>query len=96
MIWWSLIVAYLAYGYLLAFICHWSKSKGALSGLKIGAVTGALIAVSMDLSMYSMSTTFLNAASVIVDLVAYTFMSSVSGLVVGRIFGTGKKEMIAG
>jgi hypothetical protein len=91
MIWWSLILAYLAYGFLLALIFSWSKSKGILAGLKIGAIVGLLISVSMDLSMYSMSTTFLTFTAVIVDIAVYTFISAISGLVTGLIFGTGKK-----
>jgi hypothetical protein len=91
MVWWSLVLAYLAYGFLLALIINWSKSKGMLAGLKIGAIVGLLISISMDFSMYSMSTTFLNFSAVVVDIAVYTFMSALSGLVVGLIMGTGKK-----
>jgi hypothetical protein len=92
MIWWALILAYIAYGFLLTFICNLSSSRGIWTGLKVGAIAGLLISVSMDLSMYSMSTIFLSETAVLIDIAAYTVMSAISGLVVGLILGSGKKK----
>jgi hypothetical protein len=92
MIWWAMILSNFAYAYLLAFIMYWMKSGGVLTGLKVGAIAGFLMSFAFDMGMYSMTTMFINPGAMFVDVIAYTFMAAISGLVIGAIMGSGKKQ----
>ncbi|MBK7428876.1 MAG: hypothetical protein IPI60_18565 [Saprospiraceae bacterium] len=85
MIWWSMIVSCLSSGLLLALILSWSNQSGAAAGTKIGAVVGALIALSVDLNMHSMSSMFSGLTPLLVDVLAYTAMMAIGGAVVGLV-----------
>ena len=87
MVWWAMILSNLASGFLLSLVYYWTKSKGVLSGAKIGGIVGLLLAISMDLSMYSMSTMFLNITAMLVDIIVYTFMMTVSGILIAWVMG---------
>ncbi len=91
MIWWSLILSNFGFGFILAFVFSWSDVKGLLSGAITGGILGFLIAVSMDLSMYSMNTMFMGFAPVIVDVIATTVLAAISGIVVSWVMNMGKK-----
>ena len=43
--------------------------------------------------MYSMSNMFLNLPAVFVDIIVYTVMSAIGGVVVAFVMGIGKKEV---
>ncbi len=85
MIWWAMIVSCLASGLLLALILTWSNQSGAAAGAKIGAIAGALIALSVDLSMFSMSSMFSGLTPLLVDVIAYTVMMAIGGAIVGLV-----------
>jgi hypothetical protein len=87
MVWWAMIVSNLAYAYLLAIIFNWAKVEGIVAGAKTAGIIGLFIAVSMDLSFYSMSTTFLNFKAVIIDIVVYTFITVLVGIIVALVRG---------
>lgn len=89
--WWSMIVSNLAAAILFALILTWSNRSGAAEGAKIGAVTGLLFGISIDLSIYSMSSMFADLAHVCVDVAAFTVMSSLTAAVVGWVLAMGKK-----
>ncbi len=92
MIWWAIILSNLTYGLLLSIVFSWSNTKGAMAGARVAAIIGLMICISMDLSFYSMSTVFSNFAAVIVDVIAFTAMSAIVGIVVALVTGIGKKE----
>jgi len=92
MIWWAIIVANFTYAFLLAFLFGWSKIKGLADGIKIAAVVGLLYSLSVDLSSYSMTNMFANLTVVVVDVLVYTAMSVLVGLVIALIMISGKKE----
>jgi hypothetical protein len=79
MVWWALILSNFAFTFLLALIFSWSNIKGLMGGVKIAAIIGFLISVSYDLSMFSMTTTFVNFGVAIVDIVIGTIMTAVIG-----------------
>ncbi|MCX6231048.1 MAG: hypothetical protein NTZ33_05850 [Bacteroidetes bacterium] len=87
MVWWAMIVSNLVYGLFLAIIFNWAKVEGIVAGVKTAAIIGFLMAVSMDLSYYSMSTTFLNFSAVIIDILAYTFMTVLVGIIIALVMG---------
>jgi hypothetical protein len=92
MVWWAMILSSFAYGFLFAFVFDWSNTKGIMSGAKVGGIIGLLFVLSMDFSMYSMSSMFLNFTALIVDVIVYTVMSVIVGGVVAYIMGMVKKE----
>ncbi|MFZ4401940.1 MAG: hypothetical protein ACOYO1_18065 [Bacteroidales bacterium] len=92
MIWWSMILANFAAGFLLSVIFNWSNTNGLLSGAKIGGIIGFILAISMDFSIYSMSTTFLNLTAVFVDIIAYGLMTAIAGALVAWVMGLLKEK----
>jgi hypothetical protein len=70
----------------------WSGAKGIIDGLKTGALFGLLMGLSMDLSNYSMSTMFNNLTALLVDVVAYTFITAIMGLVIVLTWGKEKQS----
>ena len=91
MIWWAMILSNLATSFLLVLIFSRTNTKGFLAGAKMAAIIGLLISAGLDLSMYSMSTMFSNLIAVVVDVIAYAVMLSVTGGVIGWIVGMEKK-----
>ncbi|MDO8928650.1 MAG: hypothetical protein Q7W54_06655 [Bacteroidota bacterium] len=90
MVWWAMILANLTSGLLFALIFSWSNTTGILNGAKVGGIIGLLFAVSIDLSFYAMTTTFLKASAILVDIVAYTVMSAIAGAVIAWVMGMKK------
>jgi hypothetical protein len=90
MVWWALIISNLGYGFLFAMVFSWSNIRGIAAGAKAGAIIGILVVLSIDLGMYSMTTTFSRFSAVIVDVIVYTVMSTIAGAVVALVMG--KKE----
>jgi hypothetical protein len=92
MVWWAIILSNLATAYLIAIVISWAKAKNIIDGIKIAATLGLLISASMDLSMYSMSTTFLNSKALIIDVAVATLLWSVVGFVISFVIFAGKKK----
>lgn len=90
MVWWAMILANLTSGLLLALIFSWSKTTGILAGAKVAGIVGLLFAISIDLSFYAMTTTFLKSSAILVDIVAYTVMSAIAGAVIAWVMGMKK------
>jgi len=55
--------------------------------LKIGAIVGALYALSVDLGMFSMTTMINDMAGVVIDTLAYAVVTAVVGLVIVLTWG---------
>jgi hypothetical protein len=91
MVWWAMIVSNLAFGFLLAVVFSWSNTTTIPAGAKIAGITGFLISVSMDLSFYSMTSMFSNFTAVLIDIIVYSVMSAIVGVVVAWVMGMGKK-----
>jgi hypothetical protein len=90
MVWWAMILSNLTSGLLLALIFSWSKTTGILTGAKVAGIVGLLFAISIDLSFYAMTTTFLKSSAILVDIVAYTVMSAIAGAVIAWVMGMKK------
>jgi urea transporter len=92
MVWWALIISNLAFGFLVSFVISWSDTRSIMAGAKVAGIVGLLVAVSIDLSIYSMSNTFPGFTPVIVDILVYTFMAAVCGIVISWVMSLAKKE----
>lgn len=92
MVWWAMIMGNLAVGFLLAYIYgQWASITIPLTGLKAGAVIGALYAIAMDFMLFS-TTNIMNMTAVIVDIVATTVAFAITGAVVAFVLGMGKAK----
>ena len=56
-----------------------------MSSAKIAAIIGLLLSVSIDLSSYSMSNMFNNFSALIVDILVYSVMLTITGVVVALV-----------
>jgi len=87
MIWWAMIVASLVLAHFLTLVLKWTNAKGILNGLKTGGLFGLLFGISVDLSNYSMSTTFNNLSAVIADVFAWVIIQAPVGMVIVLTWG---------
>lgn len=87
MIWWPMIVASLVLALFLTLVLKWTGANGIMDGIKTGALFGLLFGISVDLSNYSMSTTFNNLSAVFVDVVVWVIMQALVGIVIVLTWG---------
>lgn len=90
MIWWAMIASNLVLALLLTLALKWAGAKSIVDGLKIGAIVGALYALSVDLGMYSMTNVILNLTAVVVDTLAYAAVTAITGLIIVLTWGKEK------
>jgi len=90
MIWWAMIVSNLVLALFVTLVLKWSGAKSVTDGLKTGAIIGFLTGLSMDLSFYSMTTMFNNITALIIDVVVYTILLGIVGIVVVLTWGKDK------
>ena len=89
---WAMILATLAFGFLLSLIFSWSNTTGLMKGAKVAGIIGLLYSITVDLSMYGTSTRFIGLSPVFVNIIVNTVMWAIAGVVVGWVMGLGKKE----
>ena len=87
MVWWAMILSNLALGLLLSVVFSWSNTKGIRDGAKVAAIIGLLAAASFDLSSYSMNNLFNSITALLVDVITYTILVTVTGVVVALVMG---------
>ena len=92
MVWPAIIVSNLFTGFLLALAISRTGIKTTLQGLLMTAALGFLITSAMDFSMYSMSTAFLNAKALMLDIIVGTLMYGIVGFIESLIMVPGKKK----
>jgi hypothetical protein len=81
MIWWALILSNFTWGLLLSTCIYWFGVFSPSAGGRVGAVLGLLTGLAFDLGMYSMTTMYLNANVIIVDVIAYVIMFALAGMI---------------
>lgn len=84
MVWWAMILSSLAIGLLIAFFLVNLKNSNRKNHFVTSAVIGLLYAVAVDFSQYSM-TTIISLEGVLVDILAFTMISGVIGLLVSFV-----------
>ena len=86
MIWWAMILSNLVLGLFVTLVLKWSGAASIGDGIKTGALFGFLMALTMDLMMYSMTTMY-NMSAMIVDILVMTVMMAIVGLIVVLTWG---------
>jgi len=92
MIMWAMILSNLAIGFLISLVFSWSNTTGVMAGAKVAGIIGLLLTIAVDFSVYAMSTTFSNLTTVFIDIIIYTVMFAIGGVVVAWVMGMVKKE----
>lgn len=90
MVWWALILSNLAAALLLTLILNWSKAKGFADGLRTGALTGALFAIIIDFSFWSMTTMYNGILPLLADILVTAVMFSLVSMVIVLTWGKEK------
>ncbi|QGY44210.1 DUF1761 family protein [Maribellus comscasis] len=89
MVWWAMILSNLVLGLLVTLVLKWSGATSIIDGIKTGAIFGFLMGLTMDLMMYSMTTQY-DLTVVFVDVIVYTILLAIIGLVIVLTWGKGK------
>lgn len=89
MVWWAMILSNLVLGLLVTLVLKWSGAASIVDGIKTGAIFGLLMGLTMDLMMYSMTTQY-DLTVVFVDVIVYTVLLAIMGLVIVLTWGKGK------
>ena len=90
MVWWSLILANLAMGFLITFIfLRWANIKTFITGLKAGFLLGILMTVGYGLVSYA-TTNINNLTAAGVDIILAGIMTAIGSGVIGLVLGMGK------
>lgn len=93
MVWWALIAGNLITGLFYAYIFEkWAKIRTLTGGAIAGATIGFFIAVYMDLQFYAMYNMMEGLIAYVVDVVAATVMSAITGGVAGFMLGFNRTE----
>ncbi len=90
MVWWAIILSNLVFALLLTLILHWARAKTIVDGLKFGALFGLLYGSGIAFSYWSMSTMYLNAGAMVVDIMVSTVVMAIVGLVIVLTWGKEK------
>ena len=88
---WAMVVANLAWGFFFAILFgRWSTGITPAQGAARGAIVGLLVALYLDMAMYS-TTTIFTPNTLLADIGAMTVIAAVGGWTVAFILGMGRK-----
>jgi hypothetical protein len=87
MVWWAMIVSNLAAALLLTLILDWAKAKSLVDGFVKGAVFGALLTITIDLSFWSMTTMYSMLSTIVIETLVATVVFGVIGSVIVLTWG---------
>lgn len=87
MVMWAMIISNLVAGFLVAIIFSWSNTSGMMSGAKVGAILGLLIAIWMDMNFYAMSTMYTSINPIIVDILVSAVYFALGGGIIAWVMG---------
>lgn len=79
----ALILATLAYGFLLSYVITSKSGMNLSKGFVIGTVIGLLFNASFDLTFYASSNIFKGYKIVLLDIALYALVSGIAGAVIG-------------
>jgi len=88
-LWLHLALAQLVFAAFVTLVLGWKGVSSASAGLKAGAAVGFLVALAVDLSMYSM-THLSNLTLTLVDPLLAIVHVGIGGAVIGWVLGRGR------
>ena len=89
----TLIVANLAFAWLLAFVAdYWAGIRNFASGLKLGALITFPMVIWSDLLSESFMNLYIGFVPIIVNVLAATLMGAITGGVIGLVLGMFDKK----
>ena len=81
-------LANLVYGLFLAWVLSkWPGVNSLQSGLQVGALFMAFLAVALDLGLYATTTMFTSVTCVIIDIIINIVMGGLAGAAIGWWYG---------
>ena len=86
MVWWSLILGNLLFGFLLAYIFAKAGVSTVSNGLVTGGIVGFLMCSSIQLTMYG-TTNIMSKQGMAAEIAAFTVMSAIVGAVIAAVIG---------
>ena len=90
-VWWALIVGNLVTGLLFSYIIRKANVSSTGGGAGIGFTVGILMALSLDLMMYSFGQGMKEFKGIAADILTTAVISAIVGAVIGYFYGMGKK-----
>lgn len=87
MIWWAMIVGNLSFAAVLTYVFLKSNVNSFGGGAQMGALLAFLFSLSVDLMLFSTTTTMTSTTGIAIDVVAATVMGTVAGGVIGMVIG---------
>ncbi len=86
----AIFASNLAISMLLAIIFSWTNVSNMMDGMKIGAIVAALVSLSFDLNLFSMSTMFSGIHVMLMDVAVFTVLIGITGGVIAKVMNMGK------
>jgi len=83
-IWWSMVVSYLAYGFLLSYVIGKAGAHSIGGGFKTGLITALLVSITNNCIMYSLAN-LTDTTGMAVDIATSTVEGGIVGAIVGWV-----------
>lgn len=85
MIWGAMILSNFIWAYFLTMVFNWSATTGFPQGMQRGLLLGLVSGLAIDLGLYSNSTYFNSLTPALVDVIAVSVMTAITGGVLGAL-----------
>jgi len=84
MVWWSMAVGNLAYGFLLSYVICKAVAHSVGGVFKTWAITPMLVSISFNCIMYAQVTLW-DTTGMVVDIAAMTILGGIGGAIIGWV-----------
>jgi hypothetical protein len=90
-VWSSLILSNIGWGYLLATIFSWSKISNWKAGVKKGTIIGLLLSFSIALGNYALTLKYFTTWGIILDIISTWLWITIGSGIIAWVMSTVKK-----
>ena len=91
-VWWAMILSNIISGLFIALVFSWAGVKTVMKGAQTAALVAFMVALFVDLSMYSMSESFSGLTAVGIDVAAFVVMFAIAGAIMAWVMNRGASE----
>jgi len=84
MIWWSMVVGNLAFGFLLSYVIGKAGAHSVSGGFKTGLITGLLYSITSNCIMYALAN-LVDTTGLVVDIATSAILGGVLGAIIGWV-----------